>query len=370
MFPPVPGPGELSGPAHRRSRLMRRETVVRGARPAAVLMAAGIAVVGALAPTIAGTARSRAPALVRVSSDPITKAGQEHATEAEPDTIAVGNNVLSSFMVGNVPGCTDDIGWAFSRDGGKTWTHGFLPGLTRYSNPPGHEQSVADTTDAWDARYKEWVVSALNCTYGNGGVTVSISKDGTHWSKPISVFKGTGRDISDKDWVTCDSHPASPHYGNCYAEWDMVNEGFQVEMSTSTNAGKTWSAPVTTASKFRGVGGEPVVLPNGTVVVPIPALHGLVLHDGNLDVFTSTNGGHSWGATQPITTFHQHSLPGNLANLRLPFFPTEGVDRAGRIYLAGDSRPPGPQQPPSPPSRWSWSSTWARPGSPAMISPP
>ena len=40
MFPPVPGPGELSGPAHRRSRLMRRETVVRGARPAVVLMAA------------------------------------------------------------------------------------------------------------------------------------------------------------------------------------------------------------------------------------------------------------------------------------------------------------------------------------------
>jgi hypothetical protein len=234
-------------------------------------------------------------------------------------------------MVGNVPTCTDDIGWAFSRDDGKTWTHGLLPGLTRYSTPPGPGPSVAGTTAAWDARYKEWVVSALNCA-NPGGVTVSISKDGTHWSKPISVFKGTGRDISDKDWVTCDSHPASPHYGNCYAEWDMVNKGFQVEMSTSTDDGKTWSAPVATASKFRGVGGEPVVLPNGTVVVPIPALRGLVLHDGNLDVSTSTNGGRSWGATQTITTFHQYSLAGNLANLRLPFFPAEGVDRAGRIY--------------------------------------
>jgi hypothetical protein len=297
-------------------------------------MAAGVAVAGALAPAIAGTARSRAPALVRVSSDPITKTGEEHATEAEPDTIAVGNKVLSSFMVGNVAFCTDDIGWAFSRNGGKTWAHGLLPGLTRYSSPPGHEPSVADTTAAWDARYKEWVVSALNCAYPGGGVTVSISKDGTHWSKPISVFKGTGRDISDKDWVTCDNHPASPHYGNCYAEWDMVNEGELPEMSTSTDGGKTWSAPVTTASKFRGVGGEPVVLPNGTVVVPIPTLNGLVLHDGNLDVFTSSNGGRSWGATQTITTFHQHTLAGNLQDLRLPFFPTEGVDRAGRLYLA------------------------------------
>src|SRR5262249_3773269 len=119
MFPRVPGPGELSGQENRRSRIMRRGTVVRGARPAMAVMAAGIAVAGALAPAIAGTARSR-PALVRVSSDPITKAGQEHATEAEPDTIAVGNKVLSSFMVGNVPTCTDDIGWAFSPDGGKT----------------------------------------------------------------------------------------------------------------------------------------------------------------------------------------------------------------------------------------------------------
>src|SRR5215468_5499900 len=132
-------------------------------------MAAGIAVAGALASAIAGTAPSPASPLVRVSSDPIIKAGEEHATEAEPDTIAVGNKVLSSFMVGNVPTCTDDIGWAFSSDGGRTWTHGLLPGLTRYSSPPGPEQSVADTTDAWDARYKEWVVSALNCTYGNGG---------------------------------------------------------------------------------------------------------------------------------------------------------------------------------------------------------
>ena len=57
MFPPAPGPRELSRSANRRSRIMRRGTVVRGARPAVVLMAAGIAVAGALAPAIAGTPR-------------------------------------------------------------------------------------------------------------------------------------------------------------------------------------------------------------------------------------------------------------------------------------------------------------------------
>jgi hypothetical protein len=306
---------------------------VVGAPSAGVALASGPS--GAKAhPARARSVRAARAALVRVSSDPLTQAGQEHATEAEPDTITVGKMVLSSFMVGNVPTCTDDIGWAFSNDGGKTWTHGLLPGLTRYSNPAGPEQSVADTTDAWNAKYKEWVVSALNCS-DPGGVTISTSTNGTTWSNPITVVKSTGKQIIDKDWVTCDSHPASKFYGNCYAEWDVLGPGGgDLEMSTSTDGGNTWSAPAATANRFAGTGGEPIVEPNGTVVVPTPGVSQLAVHRGNLDVFTSTNGGQSWGAAHTITTFHQHVFPGKLENLRLPFFPTEGMDNSGRIYLA------------------------------------
>ena len=314
-----------------------------GARPAGVLVIAGIVVVVALAFAVtaaqAGTGRARtvrppAAALVRVSSDPITKAGQEHATEAEPDTIAVGKSVLSSYMVGNVPGCTDDIGWAFSNDGGKTWTHGLLPGLTPYSDPAGPEQSVADTTDTWNAKYKEWIVSALNCSYDAGGVTVSTSTNGTTWSNPITVVKAASKQVIDKDWVTCDSHPASKFYGNCYAEWDVTGpRGGFLAMSTSTDGGQTWSAPATTANKLFAVGGEPIVEPNGTVVVPTPHLN-FFLHKGYLVVFISTNGGQSWSASRTITTVREHQFTGNLSNLRLPFFPTEGMDSSGRIYLA------------------------------------
>lgn len=64
-------------------------------------------------------------------------------------------------------------GWAFSRDGGRTWTHGLLPGLTPYSTPPGPEKSVADTTVAWNAKYHKWVVSALNCN-NPGGNAVAV----------------------------------------------------------------------------------------------------------------------------------------------------------------------------------------------------
>ncbi len=306
---------------------------VVGASSAAVALASGPSDAQAH-PARARSAAAGRTDLVRVSSDPIRQAGQEHATEAEPDTLAVGKMVLSSFMVGNVPTCTDDIGWAFSRNGGRTWKHGLLPRLTRYSSPAGRESSVADTTDAWNAKYKEWVVSALDCS-PPGGVTVSTSTDGTTWSNPITVVTGTSKRIIDKDWVTCDSHPASRFYGNCYAEWDVLGPGGgDEEMSTSTDGGHTWSAPLASANRFFGSGGEPIVEPNGTVVVPSPGFSRLGTHRGSLDVFTSTDGGRSWGVARAITAYHQHVFAGKLANLRLPFFPTEGMNRSGRIYLA------------------------------------
>ena len=34
---------------------------------------------------------------------------------------------------------------------------------------------------------------------------------------PVKTFVGG---FFDKNWITCDTWPQSPHYGNCYQEWD------------------------------------------------------------------------------------------------------------------------------------------------------
>ncbi len=47
MFPPVPGPGGLSGSANSKKPAQAARDGGEGARPAAVVMAAGFAVVGA-----------------------------------------------------------------------------------------------------------------------------------------------------------------------------------------------------------------------------------------------------------------------------------------------------------------------------------
>ncbi|HWY02518.1 MAG TPA: hypothetical protein VNX60_02525 [Candidatus Acidoferrum sp.] len=69
--------------------------------------------------------------LTQVSSDPYTVAPGQHATEVEPHMLANGNTLVAAFQTGRISaGGATAIGWATPTDGGTTWSHGFLPGLT------------------------------------------------------------------------------------------------------------------------------------------------------------------------------------------------------------------------------------------------
>ncbi|HEV2374635.1 MAG TPA: sialidase family protein [Streptosporangiaceae bacterium] len=298
---------------------MRRGLLFMSAVPAAVLLLAMAQAV----PSQAATTHRQAGTEVQVSSDPFHNTGAEHATEVEPDTIAAGNDVMSVFQTGRMfGGCSDDIGWAFSSDAGSTWTHGFLPGTTPSSTPPGPFSAVSDPTVAWNGKFKEWVASALDCA-SPFGVSVSLSTNGTTWTNPVVVARGSS---FDKEWVTCDSTSTSPHFGNCYVEWDLPGNGLLVDMSTSTDGGHTWSAVAHPSGGGSGIGGEPIVLPNGNVVVPIFGGSG----GSSVTDFLSTNGGASWSGEHSIASLDQHGFAGGL---RGPMFPGVGEDGAGRIYL-------------------------------------
>ena len=93
--------------------------------------------------------------LAQVSSDPFTNTSSYHQTQVEPDTFAWGNTIVGVFQTGRFSdGGSDDIGWATSTDAGKTWTHGFMPGTTPYSTPPGPYARVSDPSPYCRARSK------------------------------------------------------------------------------------------------------------------------------------------------------------------------------------------------------------------------
>ena len=265
-----------------------------------------------------------------VISDPYTNATSQHATAVEPDTFAFGNTLVVAAQVGRFfGGGASSTAFATSIDGGATFTSGPLPGLT--DQPPFPGGTYVRTTDpvvAYDARHDVWMISSLGLDENVNGAAVVVNRStngGLTWGNPVNVAVAGPANDFDKNWVVCDNHAdTSPFYGRCYHTWDDFGDGDRILMSTSLNGGLTWSTPIKTDSRVFGLGGQPVVQPSGTVVVPAANAF-----EKAIIAFRSTNGGASWG--DEVIVSHVRSRAAN-GNLRAGPLPSAEVGSDGRVY--------------------------------------
>jgi len=278
---------------------------------------------------LSSTVAAFAASLVQLSTDPYTNTSSQHQTEVEPDTYSFGSTIVSVFQAGRFSGGgSSNNGWATSTNNGSTWTNGFLPDTTIYATPAGPYAAVSDPTVAYDAKHNTWLASSLAINSSGTGVAVIVNlstNGGLTWGNPVVVHAATGSQFLDKDWIVCDDTSSSSFYGHCYAEWDDNSAGNLIHMSTSTDGGNTWGAQQNTANNATGIGGQPLVQPNGTVVVPIDNAN-----ETSLLSFTSTNGGTSWGSTVTVTSIRFHTDPGGIRSGPLP---TAEIDGSGKVYV-------------------------------------
>jgi hypothetical protein len=267
--------------------------------------------------------------LIQISSDPYTNTTSQHRTEVEPDTFASGKTIVSAFQVGRFfDGGSSNIGFATSTNGGKSWTQGFLPGTTVFATLAGSYARTSDPTVAFDARHGVWLISYLGIINPAGPVDVVVSRstDGLTWSNPV-VVNASGH-FNDKNWTVCDNSASSPFYGNCYTEFDDNTLGDLIQMSTSTDGGQTWGAALPTGNNAHGIGGQPLVQPNGTVIVPINGFAGV---NFTMLSFTSSDGGASWSSTNIIARVGFHHAAGNIRD-SIPL-PSAEMDASGKVYV-------------------------------------
>ena len=294
----------------------RSLTLARSARITALAVPAAVSLA-----LLTGTAAVVSVGLTKVSHDIYTDPQAQHRTEVEPDTFQAGATIVSAFQVGRVfGGGAANIGWATSTNGGATWSHGYLPGITH--NGSGHFGQGSDAAVAYDAKHKVWLIASLGLNLPTVDVLASRSTNGGRtWGKPVTVATGG----NDKSWIVCDNTAASPQYGNCYTEWDNTNAGELLSMSTSSNGGVSWGPARSPGGNDRGVGGQPLVLPNGDVVVPY------LSNSGQIRSFRSTDGGASWGSSVLVSGVRESAVRGGL---RAPDLPSAAVDAAGTVYVA------------------------------------
>ncbi|MFF4383865.1 exo-alpha-sialidase [Kitasatospora sp. NPDC001547] len=277
--------------------------------------------------TFSLTVHGRGPNLVQVSTDPFADTGGQHATEVEPDTFDYGGTIVAAAQVGRFTnGGAADLGWSTSRDGGLSWQHGMLPGLTTHQGG-GRWARASDPVVAYDARHGTWMIAGLviDSVLNGAGVTVSRSADGLNWQAPVQAVGFDGQSY-DKEWIVCDNTPTSRYFGNCYIEVDLPSSDNKVIMSTSRDGGTTWSAPAGPSGIDLGLGGQPLVQPNGTVVVPFST------DTTSIRSFNSTDGGASWSSTVLVADVLAHGVAGGLRDGE--GLPSAEIDADGRVYVA------------------------------------
>ncbi|MBV9711767.1 MAG: exo-alpha-sialidase [Ktedonobacteraceae bacterium] len=273
----------------------------------------------------------------QISTDPFTNSTSQHQTEVEPSTFSYGSTIVSVFQSGRFAkgGGASDILWATSFNSGQTWKVGVFPGITVYVG--GSYARASNAVVVYDQAHHIWQASILVAktffenSSGSSAIVISRSTNGLNWSKPILVAASGPTDYFDKDWIVCDNYPTSPFYGRCYEQWDNANTGNQIMMSYSNNGGLTWSQAASPASQsFLAIGGQPVVQPNGHIVVPIYGYDKTTNADG-IYSYRSINGGATWTDLEEIS-------PSTYSGTADPFYrggslPSARVDVSGKVYL-------------------------------------
>jgi hypothetical protein len=257
----------------------------------------------------------------RIALDTSTAPAAQHRTIVEPDAAGAGNTIVTVYQAGRYgDGGAAAIGWASSADGGARWTRGVLAdaGTDRISDP----------VVAWDAAHGTWLAAALGVG-ASTTIPVYASATGASWTL-LTVARQLAPPPQesvglDKDWLSCDNRPASPHRGTCYLAYTNLVNG-SLEVQSSEDGGKTWGTAIAASPPGGGLGAIPVMLPDGTVVVV------WVTDDlSTVEAATSSDGGQTFSPPVVVATLRSDS-----PSLRAPPLPSAAETANGVVVVWPD----------------------------------
>jgi hypothetical protein len=259
----------------------------------------------------------------RIHRDRFADPDGQHESEVEPDSFTAGATTVAVFQVGRFRnGGATGIGFSTSKDGGRSWRQGILPGLTVNSVPPGPAARASDPVVTYDAAHRVWLASTLSIAPGTSRLTIHRSTDGVRWTGPIDAALAQQADLAyDKNWLVCDNGAASPFRGRCYLAYTLVGgrAGDDLALQRSDDGGRTWSAAVTMRISNTGV--IPVPLPNGRLAI--------VFWSGSTGMVSVTSSDGGVSLDQPVTITPLRAR--NARPFRAPPLIAAAADTRGRV---------------------------------------
>ncbi|MFY9586356.1 MAG: sialidase family protein [Actinomycetota bacterium] len=283
----------------------------------------------------------------RISIDDIGEwPGSTEGTAVEPMVAVDPNNPQHVLAVYHARAILAG-GYAASRDGGKTWVSGGLPGFSAPTGGPF--DATWDLAAAFGPDGSTYVTAGAGDRFPSDHAAIQIARSpdgGLTWLQPITIVEENTCVRLDKPWVAVDTFPTSSHFGRVYVAWTefrtlqpIVAGGIvysHIVMSHSDDRGATWSASVSVSDPANVIdfGAIPVVHPNGDVSV----IGGVQTVDPGASSFdtamlshNSHDGGETFDLPVPIDMFLGISPEG----LREAGYHTAAIDRTtGELFVA------------------------------------
>jgi hypothetical protein len=294
---------------------------------------------GSLCDGAATTGEDLGPYPTQDVANPALRVKDHSESDLRIDPTDPSHLIGQSKWAVNAEGYNHLLGFYESFDGGATWpVQGHVPGYEGWTD----NTDPVGAFDPWGNFYS--LVLGYQFYYGNGGVhkfdngskqtnptvppevvavsvhphaalpgkTAASSWITTHDGHPdyLMTAKNATTNDPDKQWITIDTNPASPHYGRVYAMWTVfvLNPSVIYESHADTRPDGThtdWSTPQvlpTVSGKRWDSYLLPHVAPDGTIWTTTtnnPAAKGFSTADINL--IWSTDGGATWQGPLPVT---------------------------------------------------------------------
>jgi Bacterial Ig-like domain (group 3) len=212
---------------------------------------------------------------------------------ANPSILVAGAN---TYIADTSLNCGDSHAWSFfSFDGGHTWQDSKLHQL---------EGAAGDPAVTYNAAFDKFIYSYLDFTRNDTGSTnsrvgVETSADGGQsWGQNTSLDGFNAGYGVDKDMITTNNTPGTPHYGRTVVSWTEFQSGGQLFFEDYTDdGGATWHSPgvsINFNNDACGNGTSPAFDHNGELMVAWQSCTGGSDH---LREELSPDGGQSWPAS-------------------------------------------------------------------------
>jgi hypothetical protein len=243
----------------------------------------------------------------------------ETAIAVSGDAIVIGYNDSRGRNCPDQDPGYQIVGWAFSLDGGQTFTDGGpLPGRALWRGDPALSVSPDGQTFYLAGIYNELASLAV----ARGTVTDSTIT----WSDPTLI---TANGPFDKDAITVD-----PNTGDIYVTYTRLSGPGGIWLAKSTDGGLSFATPVPVSTSGGLQGSAPIVGPNSELYV---AWNIGYPTDTGIGFAKSLDGGQTFSAPQTIARTSRIFISGTERN---PMFPSMAVDRSpdspnfGNLYVA------------------------------------